>query len=104
MTNYAITLRPLPVSESQIVARLAACSQPFQQTINPVNYLPLYYNPVTISIKTNSPDGSRETGKLQPSIWAMAYFNRLRTLTRDPVLTTLPLILVSNEYWQLMFA
>ncbi|KAI9861227.1 MAG: hypothetical protein M1813_005400 [Trichoglossum hirsutum] len=71
---------------------------------NPSDYYPLRYSPIAISIKTNSPDGSRESGVVQLSIWAMTYFNRLRTLTQNPVPITLPLILVSCEYWQLMFA
>ena len=41
---------------------------------------------------------------MQLSIWAIAYFNRLRKLTQDPVSITLPLILVSGENWKLMFA
>jgi len=41
---------------------------------------------------------------VQLSVWAMAYFNRLRTLTQDPVPITLPLVLVSDEHWKLMFA
>lgn len=41
---------------------------------------------------------------MQLSVWAMAYFNRLRTLTQDPVSITLPLVLVSDEHWKLMFA
>jgi hypothetical protein len=34
----------------------------------------------------------------------MAYFNRLRTLTQDPLPITLPLLLISDERWKLFFA
>jgi hypothetical protein len=34
----------------------------------------------------------------------MAYFNRLRILTQNPAPITLPLILISDEHWKLLFA
>ncbi|KAF1995585.1 hypothetical protein P154DRAFT_445088 [Amniculicola lignicola CBS 123094] len=104
MIDYAITLEPLLFSEHQVLTRLAASPRPLQRTINPSDYSPLCYNPVAISIETKSPDGGKENGEVQLSVWAMAYFNRLRTLTQDPVPITLPLVLVSDEHWKLMFA
>ncbi|KAI9774939.1 MAG: hypothetical protein M1840_000155 [Geoglossum simile] len=104
MIDYAITLGPPLISEDQVITRLAASLQPLQRTINPSDYSPLCYNPVAISIETKPPDGGKENGEVQLSIWAMAYFNRLRTLTQNPVPITLPLILVSDEHWKLMFA
>jgi len=98
MIDYTITLEPPLLSEDQVITRLAASPQPLQRTINPSDYSPLCYNPVAISI------GTKENGEVQLSIWAMAYFNRLRTLTQDPVPITLPLVLVSDEHWKLMFA
>ncbi|PSN58778.1 hypothetical protein BS50DRAFT_509817 [Corynespora cassiicola Philippines] len=104
MIDYAINLGPPLFSEDQVITRLATSLPPLQRTINPSDYSPLCYNPVAISIETKSPDGSKENGEVQLSVWAMAYFNRLRTLTQDPVSITLPLILVSDEHWKLMFA
>lgn len=104
MIDYAITLKPPLFGEDQVITRLAASPRPLQRTINPCDYSPLCYNPVAISIETKSPDGGKENGEVQLSVWAMAYFNRLRTLTQDPVPITLPLVLVSDEHWKLMFA
>jgi hypothetical protein len=104
MIDYAITLGSPLFSEDQVITRLAASPRPLQRTINPSDYSPLCYNPVAISIETKSPDGGKENGEVQLSVWAMAYFNRLRTLTQDPVPITLPVVLVSDEHWKLMFA
>lgn len=104
MIDYAITLGPPLFSEDQAIIRLATSLRPLQRTINPSDYSPLCYNPVAISIETKSPDGSKESGQVQLSVWAMAYFNRLRALAQDPVPITLPLVLVSDEHWKLMFA
>ncbi|KAI9760489.1 MAG: hypothetical protein M1840_002399 [Geoglossum simile] len=104
MIDYAITLESPFFSEDRVVGRLATSPGPLQRTINPSDYTPLRHKPVAISIETKPPDGSKESGEVQLSIWAMAYFNRLRTLTQDPVSITLPLILVSDENWKLMFA
>ena len=104
MIDYAITLESPLLSVDQVVTRLATSPRPLQRTINPSDYTPLRHKPVAISIETKPPGGSKESGEVQLSIWAMAYFNRLRTLTQDPVSITLPLILVSDEHWKLMFA
>ncbi len=104
MIDYAITLGPPLISECQIVARLAASPRPFHRTISPSDYSPLCYNPIAINVETKSPNGGKEHGEVQLSIWVMAYFNRLRILTQNPVPITLPLILVSDEHWKLLFA
>jgi hypothetical protein len=104
MIDYAIVLESPFFSEDQVITRLATSPGPLQRTINPTDYTPLRYSPVAISIETKPPDGSKESSKVQLSIWAMAYFNRLRALTQDPVSITLPLILVSDKNWELMFA
>lgn len=105
MIDYAITLDPPLLSENQVITRLAASPHALQRPINPFDYSPLCYNPIAINIKTNSSNGnSKEYSEVQLSIWVIAYFNRLRVLTQNPVSITLPLILVSDEHWKLMFA
>ncbi|KAI9772513.1 MAG: hypothetical protein M1840_000718 [Geoglossum simile] len=104
MIDYAITLESPLFSEDQVITRLATSPRPLQRTINPSDYPPIRHSPIAISIETKSLDGLKESGEVQLSIWAMAYFNRLRTLTQDPVSITLPLVLVSDERWKLMFA
>jgi hypothetical protein len=73
--DYAITLGPPLVSESQVMTRLATFPQLFHRTINSSNYSPLCYKSVTISIMTKSPNNSREHGEAQLSIWVAAHFN-----------------------------
>lgn len=104
MIDYAIILQSPLISEDELITRLAASPRPLQRSINPSNYSPLCHRPVAISIETKSPEGGNENGVVQLSVWAMAYFNRLRTLTEEPVSITLPLILISDEHWKLMFA
>ncbi|KAF1972377.1 hypothetical protein BU23DRAFT_162509 [Bimuria novae-zelandiae CBS 107.79] len=103
MIDYAITLGPSLLSKNEVLTRLAASPRPLHRTINPSDYSPLCYNPIAINIETKSPNGGKGYGEVQLPIWLMAYFNRLRTLTQNPVSTTLPLILVSDEHWKLMF-
>ncbi|OAL56134.1 hypothetical protein IQ07DRAFT_583522 [Pyrenochaeta sp. DS3sAY3a] len=104
MIDYAIVLRPPLVSEAEVINRLATSPRPLQRSINPSDYSPLCHSPIAISIETKSPEGGKENGEVQLSVWAMAYFNRLRALTQDPVSITLPLILISGAQWKLMFA
>ena len=104
MIDYAITLGPPLLLEKQIITRLNASPRPLHRTINPSDYSPLCYNPIAVNIETKSPNGGKEAGEVQLTIWVMAYFNRLRTLAQDPVPITLPLILISGEHWKLLFA
>lgn len=104
MIDYAIILEPPLFSKDEVITRLAASLRPLQRTINPSDYSPLCHSPVVIGIETKSAEGSKENGEVQLSIWATAYFNRLRTLTQDPVLITLPLILISDGHWRLFLA
>jgi hypothetical protein len=104
MIDYAITLGPPLIAEHEVIARLAASPRSLHRTINPSDYSPLCHNPIAINIETKSPDGGKEHGEVQLTIWIMAYFNRLRTLTQNPVPITLPLILISDEHWKLLFA
>jgi hypothetical protein len=82
MIDYAITLGPPLISESQVITRLAASPQPLHRTINPSDYSPLCHNPIAISIETKSSNGNREHGEVQLSIWVTAHFNRLRCSPR----------------------
>jgi hypothetical protein len=104
MVDYAITIQDPLVSEDQITCRLASSAGRLYRTINPSDYSPLCHDPIVVSIETKTPDGSREKALVQLSIWVTAHFNRLRALATDPVSITLPLLFVSGEHWQLMFA
>jgi hypothetical protein len=104
MIDFAVTLGPPLIPTANVISRLAASPRKLQRTSNPCDYSPLCYEPVVISIETKSPDGGSENGEVQLSVWAMAYFNRLRQLIQDPVAMTLPLLLVTDARWKLYFA
>lgn len=104
MVDYAVTLQDPLVAEDHITYRLASSAGRLYRTINPSDYSPLCHDPIVVSIETKTPDGSREKALVQLSIWVTAHFNRLRALAPDPISITLPLLFVSGEHWQLMFA
>ncbi|KAF1997432.1 hypothetical protein P154DRAFT_524779 [Amniculicola lignicola CBS 123094] len=104
MIDYAVTLGPPLIPTANIINRLAASPRNLQRTINPSDYSPLCYEPIVLSIETKSPNGGSENGEVQLSLWAMAYFNRLRQLIQDPVPMTLPLLLITDARWKLYFA
>ncbi|KAF9733784.1 hypothetical protein PMIN01_08127, partial [Paraphaeosphaeria minitans] len=84
---------------------IAPHSQPrLQRTISSPIASPLCYEPVVLSIETKSPGGRSENCEVQLSLWAMANFNRLRQLIQDPVVMTIPLLLVTDARWKLYFA
>ncbi|KAF2835311.1 hypothetical protein M501DRAFT_942250, partial [Patellaria atrata CBS 101060] len=104
IVDYAITLQDPLIAEEHITRRLASSTGRLYRTINPSDYSPLCHEPIAVSIETKTPDGSREKALVQLSIWVTAHFNRLRALAPDPITVTLPLIFVSGEHWELMFA
>jgi hypothetical protein len=104
MIDFAVTLGSPLVPTAHVVNRLAASPRKLQRTTNVSEYSPLCYEPIVLSIETMSPDGGNEEGEVQLSVWAMAYFNRLRQLIQDPVAITLPLLLITGARWRLYFA
>lgn len=104
MIDFAVTLGPPLIPTAPVIKRLASSHSRLRRTCNPSDYSPLCYEPVVLSLETKSPDGGSEDGEVQLSVWAMAYFNRLRQLVRDPVTMTLPLLLITDARWNLYFA
>jgi hypothetical protein len=104
MIDFAVTLGSPRIPPANIINRLAASPRKLQRTTNPSDYSPLCFEPVVLSIETKSPAGGNENGEVQLSVWAMAYFNRLRQLVQDPVAMTLPLVLITDARWKLYFA
>ncbi|KAK7177661.1 hypothetical protein PSPO01_16292 [Paraphaeosphaeria sporulosa] len=102
--DFVVTLSELLIPKAPIVKRLNAAPRKLSATCNASAYSPLCYEPVVLSIETKSPEGSTETAEVQLTVWAMAHFNRLRKLIRDPVDVTLPLLLVAGAQWRLYFA
>lgn len=104
MVDFAVTLGPPLIPAADVTKRLTTAPRKLQRTINPSDYSPLCYEPIVLSIETKSPDGGSENGEVQLSVWAMAYFNRLRQLIHDPVTITLPLLLITDARWKLYLA
>lgn len=104
MIDFAVTLGPPLIPTANVINRLTASPGKLQRTCNPSDYSPLCYEPIVLGIETKSPDGGSENGEVQLSVWAMAYFNRMRRLIQDPVNMTLPLLLIADARWKLYFA
>ncbi|OAL57242.1 hypothetical protein IQ07DRAFT_638598 [Pyrenochaeta sp. DS3sAY3a] len=98
MIDFTVTLGPPLIPTADIINRN------LQRTSNPSNYGPLCYEYIVLSIGTKPPNGSNENAEVQLSVWAIAYFNRLRQLIQDPVPMTLPLLLITDARWKLYLA
>ncbi|KXX78394.1 hypothetical protein MMYC01_205891 [Madurella mycetomatis] len=90
------------------VIRRAVRAQPLgQQTINQTLYTGLQYRPAPVNVETKV-SGIPEEGRVQLGIWTAAW--RIRMLTfldlqnQQRSLITLPLILVVEHQWYLLFA
>jgi hypothetical protein len=61
---------------------------------------------VSINTWSRSPDVTKEDAQVQLLIWISTYFQHLRTLAKPNSLVsiTLPLVSVTEEKWELLFA
>ena len=109
MVDYAVTVGPPIIAESDVSTRLGSSVGALRRTINACDYSPLCYDPVAISVETKTPNGLEQEAKVQLSVWALAHFNRLRCLlpkavAQQPVSISLPLLFASGESWTLLLA
>jgi len=82
--------------------------QPFgEECFNQTAYEPLRYCPIAVSIETKR-DGNFEEGRVQLAVWTAAWHKRMAILNDLPAtaqrLVTLPLLLVVDHEWKLLFA
>jgi len=103
MVDYTINLQPTDEMRQMILRLLE--SQPYHlQTINQTMSNHVRYLPIAISIATQTLDAPEQEAKVQLGMWVAAHFNRLRLLSDQTVLPTLPLLYVSGKWWYLLFA
>lgn len=104
MVDYGITVGAPTISEKEVRACLRNSTGPPCDTVNPIDYEAARHEPFPIIIETKSDQGSEKEAVVQVSGWAIAYFDRLKTLSRGPVDITLPLIVIMGTSWKLFFA
>ncbi len=101
MVDYSINLLPNEDIKNAIIRLLRVQSYDLQ-TINQTRADPVRFRPIAISIETKTPNASQQEASIQLGMWVAAYFNRIRTLTREShVMPTLPLLSVSGAKWYL---
>ena len=91
MIDYVVTVEP---PERQRVK--------LRKIFNPASYWLPNYAPVAVIVKNNCKE--REDGEVHLCLWLMAYLKLLNKFVENSVSITVPLILVRNEYWTLLFA
>ncbi|KAF4968740.1 hypothetical protein FSARC_3923 [Fusarium sarcochroum] len=75
----------------------------FNQTI----YRPIRYDPVAMVVETKIAKGDLEEARLQLGIWVASWHQRMKMLigtSSNKPLVTLPLVIVMEHKWRLLFA
>lgn len=124
MVDFCLTVSDLDVESSsrRLLQEAATPKSPLSgfpnRSINHTKYAPLTLRPISVSIKTKTPEGSIQEAKAQLSVWAASHLQRL-TLLRDAKRAggtlhfgegdgrdslALPLLLISGSVWMLFFA
>ncbi|KAL3587998.1 hypothetical protein FPOAC2_13897 [Fusarium poae] len=104
MIDWGIRLHPSQPTTARIQEILLPLPEN-QRSINQSTYGPVRFDPIAVSIETKIANGGAEEARLQLGVWVAAWHQRIRALMRpDQVIVTLPLILVLEHKWQLLFA
>lgn len=109
MIDWGIRVHPPPSTSARI--RDVLLGLPFtQRCVNQTTYGPVRFDPVGISIETKIGIGATEEARLQLGVWVAAWHQRISMLINTPQLSdpgliiTLPLILIIEHEWRLLFA
>ncbi|KAK2666918.1 hypothetical protein RAB80_017339 [Fusarium oxysporum f. sp. vasinfectum] len=104
MIDWGIRLHPSQSTTARIQEILLPLPEN-QRSINQSTYGPVRFDPIAVSIETKTANGGAEEARLQLGVWVAAWHQRIRTLMRpNQAIVTLPLILVLEHKWQLLFA
>ncbi|KAK7423266.1 hypothetical protein QQZ08_009163 [Neonectria magnoliae] len=123
MIDFCITVSDAHIQDAALRTFNAASSSdaiaPGTRPIGSINHtehLPLTRRPISVSIKSKSPNGSPDKALAQLSIWAASHFERLRRLrdvkrrelglvaSEGSIPMALPLLLAIGSSWRLYFA
>ncbi|KAF5023709.1 hypothetical protein F66182_4230 [Fusarium sp. NRRL 66182] len=104
MIDWGIRLHPSPSTAAHIREILLPLPEN-QHSVNQSTYGPVRFDPIGVSIETKTANGGAEDARLQLGVWVAAWHQRMRAFMRsDRGIVTLPLILVLEHKWQLLFA
>ncbi|KAF4472843.1 exostosin 3 [Fusarium albosuccineum] len=104
MIDWGITIRPSG-STAQHISKVLDTLPHHKRSINQTIYGPVRDDPIAVSIETKIASGLIEEARGQLGLWVAAWHQRMTALrTSDEQIITLPLILVMEHEWKLMFA
>ncbi|KAF6527977.1 hypothetical protein HZS61_008279 [Fusarium oxysporum f. sp. conglutinans] len=104
MIDWGITMRPSEYTAEHISEVLDSLPHN-KRSINQTIYGPVRNDPIAVSIETKIASGLIEEARGQLGLWVAAWHQRMRALRiSDEQIITLPLILVMEHQWKLMFA
>jgi hypothetical protein len=104
MIDWGITVRP-SASTVQHISKVLDGLPHNKLSINQTTYGPVRYDPIAVPIETKIATGHMEEARVQLALWVAAWHKRMSApRTSDEQIITLPLIMVMEHEWKLMFA
>ncbi|KAF4951268.1 hypothetical protein FSARC_12967 [Fusarium sarcochroum] len=104
MIDFGITVQP-SVSTAQHIRTVLDAVPHDKHSINPTTYGLIRYEPIAVPMETKIATGHVEEARVQLGLWVAAWHKRMSALrTSNEQIITLPLIMVVEHEWKLMFA
>ncbi|KAI5455738.1 hypothetical protein BGZ63DRAFT_397858 [Mariannaea sp. PMI_226] len=104
MIDWAITARP-SATTAQHISRVIDALPDDIRSINQTTYGPVRNDPIAMPMETKIATGHIEEARIQLALWVAAWHKRMAALRMsDEQIITLPLIMVMEHEWKLMFA
>ncbi|KAL5603835.1 hypothetical protein FOVSG1_006585 [Fusarium oxysporum f. sp. vasinfectum] len=104
MIDWGITVRP-SASTARHISKVIDALPDDMRTINQTTYGPVRNDPIAVPMETKLATGHIEEARIQLAFWVAAWHKRMAALRMsDEQIITLPLIIVMEHEWKLMFA
>ncbi|KAG5753494.1 hypothetical protein H9Q70_003894 [Fusarium xylarioides] len=104
MIDWGISVRP-SASTAHHISKVIDTLPDDMRTINQTIYGPVRNDPIAVPIETKIATGHIEEARIQLALWVAAWHKRMAALRMsDEQIITLPLIIVMEHEWKLMFA
>lgn len=104
MIDWGITVRP-SATTAQHISRVIDALPDDLRSINQTTYGPVRNDPIAVPMETKIATGHIEEARIQLALWVAAWHKRMTALRMsDEQIITLPLIMVMEHEWKLMFA